>query len=877
MHFLLRHIFLKALFLLLLTPVFCLHAQIQDDFSDGNLNENPEWQGDTGHFQVNAALELQLNAPDAGTSTLYVPAAVADSAVWAFYFRLDFNPSNSNKLRIYLQSDSETLISGNGYFLSIGEDGSADAVHLYRQDAGAATLLASATAGAVAVSPGVRVKVTREEDSLWRLFADYAGGANFTQEMTAVDATYGAGSYFFGFDCTYTATRKDKFFFDDISVQPLLPDTEPPVLLSASPVSSTEVDVFFNEPLDELSAGEPANYSLDNGIGEPMAAFLDGADPTLVHLSFAAPLQNLASYTLTAGGISDVNGNAAPSQSASFTFVEEEEATEFDVLINEIMADPVPAVALPQVEFIELYNRSGKVLNLEGFGFSSGGTPQYFPEYLLLPSEYVLVCDDSSFDSLSSFGAVVPLANFPALTNGGGELTLFGPSGNVIHRVSYSLETYKDAQKAGGGWTLELINPLAPCSGEENWRACTNLLGGTPGQPNSVLNATPDEQGPALVRVFISPDYPGELKLFFSEAMNKTNAENPGGYSISNGIEATAATLLLPGNDAVLLQLTPPLQPSILYEVSVPGSVTDCVGNAVGAFNQLSFALPEPIGPQDIVINEILFNPQTGGPDFLEVYNRSGKVLNLGGLLIGNLRKDVDTVVVQVGEDRLLFPGEYAVFTEDPGDLQSRYTVLNSDGLIANDLPAFNNDAGNVTLYRAGVNEAIIIDAFDYSEDLHHPLLDDPKGVSLERISPDAPTQERSNWHSAAEAAGFATPTYQNSQFIGSPSTAEDFIDIPEAKLSPDGDGYQDFLVINYKMDGPGYTARVNIFDAQGRLVKRLVNGELLAAEGFFRWDGDTDEATKARLGIYVIWIQLFNPGGTVREFKKTCVVAGKL
>ncbi|MFQ5446216.1 MAG: lamin tail domain-containing protein [Saprospiraceae bacterium] len=876
MHLLSRHIFPEILLALLLPVAISLHAQVQDDFSDGNLNENPTWLGDANDFQVNAAFELQLNAPAAGISILYIPVTEADSAVWEFYFRLGFNPSNANNLRIYLQSDNETLTAGNGYFLSAGEDGSADAIRFFRQDAGTATLLASATAGAVAISPGVRVKVIRENGGLWTLFADYAGGQNFTQELTTTDATYAGGNQYFGFHCTYTATRKDKFFFDDVSVLPLLPDTEPPVLLSAAPVSPAEVDVFFDEPLDELSAGEPANYFLNHGIGEPMAAFPDDTDPTLVHLSLAASLQNLVDYTLTVANVRDVSGNAAPSQDASFTYVEVEEAVAFDVLINEIMADPVPPVALPQVEFVELYNCSGKVLDLEGFGFSSGGTPQLFPAHLLLPGEYVLVSDDSNVDSLSSFGEVVPLANFPALTNDGDELTLFGPSGNVIHHVSYSLGTYKDAQKTGGGWTLELINPLAPCSGEENWRACTNLLGGTPGQSNSALDAVPDEQGPGLVRVFVSPDYPGELQLFFSEALDKTNAENPGGYTISNDIEITASMLLPPGNDAVLLQLSTLIQPGVLYEVSVSNEVTDCIGNPASS-NPVTFALPEPVVAQDIVINEILFNPQTGGSDFLELYNRSNKVLNIGSLIIGNIREGIDTAVAQIGKDRLLLPGEYTVITEDPGDIQLRYTVLRPDALLANDLPPFNNDAGNVTLYRPDVAGTIIIDAFDYSEDFHHPLLDDPKGVSLERISPEAPTQGWSNWHSAAEAAGFATPTYRNSQFTGSPAASSGFMDIPEPKLSPDGDGYQDFLVINYKTDRPGYTVKVSIFDSQGRLVKKLVNEELLATEGFFRWDGDTDDGTKARLGIYVVWARFFNPDGVVRAFKKTCVVAGKL
>ncbi len=876
MHFLFRYIFPKILLALLLPVAISLHAQVQDDFSDGNLNENPTWLGDANDFQVNAAFELQLNAPAAGISILYIPVIEADSAVWEFYFRLGFNPSNANSLRIYLQSDNETLTAGNGYFISAGEDGSADAIRFYRQDAGNATLLGSATSGAVAFSPAVRVKMTRENGGVWTLFADYSGGQNFTQELTTTDATYAGGNQYFGFHCIYTATRRDKFFFDNVSVLPLLPDTEPPVLLSAQAESSTEVDVFFDEPLDELSAGEPANYTLDKGIGQPLAAFPDDSDPALVHLSLAAGLQNLTEYKLTTVNISDVNGNVSAIQTTGFTWIEVEEAAEFDVLINEIMADPTPPVALPQVEFIELYNHSNKVLDLENYSFSSGGTPQLFPAHLLFPGAYLLVCDESNADSLSGFGDVLPLANFPALTNDGDELTIYGPSGNIIHHVNYSTETYGDAQKSQGGWTLELINPLAPCRGAENWHACTNLLGGTPGQPNSVLNAVPDEQGPELVRAFVSPDYPGQLTLFFNKILDKTPAEVPGNYSVTGGIGVATATLLPPGNDAVLLQLSPPLQMGVLYAVSALGSVTDCIGNSANP-NPLTVALPEPVAAQDIVINEILFNPQTGGSDFLELFNRSDKVLNLGGLLLGNIRVGQDTTVVQIEKDRLFLPGEYAVLTEDPGDIQLRYTVLNPDALLANDLPPFNNDAGNATLYRPDISGTVVIDAFDYSEDFHHPLLNDPKGVSLERISPDAPTQERANWHSAAEAVGFSTPTYQNSQFISSPAGAKDFLDIPEPKLSPDGDGFQDFLVINYKSDKPGYTVKVNIFDAQGRLVKSLVNEELLATEGFFRWDGDTNDGAKARPGIYVVWARFFNPDGSVRVFKKACVVAGKL
>ena len=866
----------KLLLLLSYLPIF-LNAQVSDNFSDGDLTNNPTWQGDAANFIVNSESQLQLNAPAAGTSLLYLPTAIADSAVWEMYFKMDFAPSGSNSLTIVLQSDQQALLSGNGYYLFIGETGSTDAIHFFRMDSGIATLLASATTAAVANVPTVGVHMERETSGAWTLMIDYAGGQNFQPEFTVTDATYiGGNDFFFGINCTYTATRTDKFYFDDFLVTPLLPDTQAPVLLSAFAISAMEVDVVFDETLEETSATEPTHYTIDNGIGQPAAVFLDALDKTLVHLSLQNPLVSPTDYILTVENITDLEGNIGSIQTAAFSFFEPETAVEFDILINEIMADPTPSVTLPPVEFIELYNRSDKTLDLEGFGFSSGGTPQVFPSYLLLPKSYVIVCDDSNVDSLMPYGHVVGLTSFPGLVNTGDELTLTDASGNTIDFVSYTADMYGNPQKAEGGWTLELINPLALCQGRSNWRASNSLLGGTPGQPNSVLNETPDTQGPDLLRAFATVSQPNVIELFFNEGLEKTAAHEVGNYSISNGGQVTTATLQPPSNIVVRLQLASPLMPSIIYEITAGGVIADCTGNFIQN-NKATIALPEPIEPLDIVINEILFNPVVGGADFVEVFNRSDKVLNLGDLVIGNLREGIDTVVREVNTNRLVFPDEYAVFTESPSDVRSVYTIKNETAFLTNDLPSFNNDAGNVTLFRGGATGVVIVDAFDYHEDFHHPLLDDPDGVSLERLNPNAPTQDRNNWHSAAATVGYATPTYQNSQAIPDQNSAADFFEIPEKKLSPDGDGFQDFLLINYKTDSPDFTAQVRIHDIEGRLVKTLLNNELLATEGFLRWDGDTDRGGKARIGIYILYAQVSKPDGTVKMFKETCVVAGRL
>ena len=105
----------------------------------------------------------------------------------------------------------------------------------------------------------------------------------------------------------------------------------------------------------------------------------------------------------------------------------------------------------------------------------------------------------------------------------------------------------------------------------------------------------------------------------------------------------------------------------------------------------------------------------------------------------------------------------------------------------------------------------------------------------------------------------------------------DDLVELPTETVSPDGDGYEDFLLINYNVDALGYVANIDIYDAKGLLVRNLINGELLTNEGSLQWDGTDNNGRKARLGIHVLAVEIFHPDGTVRRFKKTCVVAGRM
>lgn len=872
----------RSVFLHVGIRVFCLllpnllGAQFSDDFSDENLTENPAWQGNTDHFIVNGSKELQLFSPAAGTSILYTGIDLADSAVWEFYFRLDFEPSQANRLRIYLQSDTSDFYVANGYFVEIGENGSNDAIRFFRSDDGATNLLATGkTAGVAAIPALARVRITRSAEGLWTLKTDYTGNRNFQIEAIFTDLTYPPGTALFGIDCLYTATRRDKFFFDDLVVMPLLPDTIPPRLLSANPLSSGSLLLQFDESLDSSIAVQPDHYAVDGGIGVPVSAILTGRDSTTVRLEFSKTFENQRLYTVTVTGIPDRVGNTPiAAQSTTFTFIDVREAEALDVIINEILADPTPSIGLPEAEYLELYNRSDKVIALRSLAIDDNGNQIFFPDSLLFPGEYVIVCDDGVQVFFLPYGKTVALPSFPALTNTGEEATLISRTGMVIHNVAYSDSWYSDAAKRNGGWSLEMINPSAPCEGASNWRASEHLSGGTPGRANSVLQEQPDESLPDLLSAF--PLSPTEVRLNFSESLLPDAAADVRQYAFSPPVSIATATPVSPGYREVRLLLSAPLQSGIYYEITVGAGVTDCAGNPIGLFDRRTIALPELVEPGDLVIHEVLFNPATGGSDFVELYNRSGKVLNIRDLQIGNLTTD-QTNITTVQKDQLIFPGDHPVFTVSPADIMQRYPVTHPSLLIEQALPSLADDEGNVSLLRKGIFDPVVLDVLDYREDWHHPLLEDVNGVSLERLDSGVPTQDRNNWHSASATAGYATPTARNSQSIAGQASFDDLFFIEKPTFSPDDDGYDDFLLIRYQTDQPGYAVTGRIFDTEGRIIKQLARNELLGTEGFLRWDGDTDAGEKARIGIYIIHLEAFLPNGKKQNFKKTCVVAGKL
>lgn len=845
---------------------------ISDDFSDGNFSANPKWIGDTAKFKIDVNNQLQLNDLNAtGIAYLSTKSTAALKASWQFYVRLDFNPSGSNFAKVYLLSSQSDLTQAlNGYFVRIGgQSGTADDVRLYRQDGSTEVELINGSDGTVGFSPELLVKVTRDSLNNWELSIDTSSNlSGFVTQGTAIDFTY-SSSNFMGVYCDFTSTRSDKFYFDDFVITgEVFQDTVKPQLTDYQVIDSLTLQLTFSELLSNSSATIAANYQVNKGIGAPNSINYVGTDSSSLMLTFSTPFQNGEDYELSIQGIQDRNGNSINTALQVFSYFVSAIPSFRDVQINEFYPDFSPSNGLPEVEYIELYNASNKIFDLENWKITDGNSISILSSVRLDPGEYLIICAEDDTLAFSVFGNTLGLGSLPTLNNNGDSIRLLYTNNQLIDELYYELNSYKDESKEDGGWSIEQINPKSKCLGPTNYRASVNAIGGTPGQINSVFDDTPDLTAPELLSArALSADI---VKLLFNEVVD-TSSISIATYRFSTGNIVNAAHSS-DADTAIVLVVSPPLDSGKLITITIE-DLRDCSGNLIGNQNSFEFILPERAEASDLVINEVLFNPRTGGDDFVELYNRSNKILSLKGWAVNNTDRLAYKKTV-INSEYLVYPNQYVGLTENINNISANYPLTKTENFIeVTDLPSFNNDVDTVILI--DVNN-IAIDRFDYTEDMHFELLNDDDGVSLERINPDGSSKDPNNFHSAAESVGFATPGFENSQYFKT-KAPRGKLSIDPKTFSPDNDGLDDVLSINYQFDAPGYVANVTIYDRNGRQIKKLVNNELLGKKGNFIWDGISDDNQKARIGIYVLLFEAFNIDGDKEVFKLPVVIAGFL
>ena len=297
-------------------------------------------------------------------------------------------------------------------------------------------------------------------------------------------------------------------------------------------------------------------------------------------------------------------------------------------------------------------------------------------------------------------------------------------------------------------------------------------------------------------------------------------------------------------------------------------NITDLAGNSL--FDTIQIIVPDTAQYEEILINEILFDPFAGGSDYVEIINNSNSSFDIFKYYIADYDNGISNLK-QINQHFIINPNELILFTEDSISTINDYPSNNSSRFIQMDLPSFPNDSATVFLLNT---DSIILDQFSYSDDLHFELINDPEGVSLERVLLNS-INPNIAWHSAAENVGWGTPGNSNSQYYLLEQSDVNFYAENEV-FSPDNDGFEDIAIFSYKLDQIGMVGNAFVYDNRGRLIKSILTNELLNTEGKFTWDGINQYGQKAAIGIYLIYFECFSVNGEVLNFKCTTTLKSR-
>jgi hypothetical protein len=863
-------------------PVF-LHGQWCIDFEDGSLlhwiqGRDSSWQvvsdgALSGHYSLRHVLDDSLANHDQIALPLDSLQLYARRTSWKFRIRHEYLPSSANHWAVYLAADEnapEMSPAGNtsAFILGVNLSGSDDTLKLWRQEPGHLVLLATTSLDwQEGIGTGqAYLEVVRHVNGEWEVLLEMEG--RWERIGSALDTTLIRPDYF-GIFYRYSSKQDRKFCFDDLCISgQFMPDTIPPSILSLVILDQNSLRLTFSEPVLESGCMVPGNFLL-HPVGEVPDSLIMVSGSTCV-LVFPEPFPNDTPLSLIIFDPEDRKGNSTDSLKVDFLYHIHQPN---DIVFNEIMSDPSPAVELPEFEYIELYNRSLYDVNIGGWILGTGKNVFPIPHFELPAGGYLVLGSD---DATGLFGPAVAfmglLTSRTSLPNEGDVLSLMDGDSLLIDLVEYDPGMHDNEYFAGGGWSLERLDPDRLCMSRDNWATSNSKRGGTPGQVNSVRQDNPDREPPSIANLQMADSC--TLIIEFSEAMEKSALLEPLNYLINPGRRypvSVGCTDLWPRT--AVLHFINGFDPGREQRLEISVNLTDCAGHPLSAGRLQRFAWPLPPAVNQLFISEILFDPKPYCPRFLEIYNRGPGIFDLADLRIG-MRNSRDGHIEKVSPvssgPRLFFPGEYLALTDHPEELMGCCYVHDPGTLIlCKGLPVMDEEEGAVMITDQYL---LILDEVSYDRKMQSPLLSSTEGVSLERISFEIPSDQTSNWHSAAATEGFATPGRLNSQhpYV----RGNEGIEIEPEIFTPDQDGNHDLVQIRYSFPDPGTMATVMVLDPHGRIIKRIVEGQLLGTEGFFTWDGSDDHGRRARAGIYLVYARVFRAKGKVSHYRRTCVLS---
>lgn len=430
--------------------------------------------------------------------------------------------------------------------------------------------------------------------------------------------------------------------------------------------------------------------------------------------------------------------------------IQEDLADYNDIVINEIMYAPPTG----QPEWVELYNKSDKTINLKNWKFSDNATTITLTttDYQMPPKSYLIIAKDTSIKNFYTVKSAILTANLPALNNDQDACVLKTNLNTLIDSVRYF-----SSWGGTGGFSLERISFDDLSNKKENWGTSKSLQKATPGYINSLSEKEYDIE---VARIIFSPSFPlkgqnvsfgsliknnGKFQVSNFKANLYLKQENDFNYQLVD----SALIDLINSKDSIVINFSYQLQNlQTNYDVKIEAVFSldqDDVNNQ--RVRKLLFGYP----PMSIVINEIMYLPAGGEPEWIEFYNASNDTINLKDWELSDILTTPSRVKIR-NDDFLVYPKTYFIVAYDSTITNYYYNIPSQ--IIYAKIPTLNNTEDGVILYD---NRGAAIDSVRYNASFGGV-----SSKSLERIYFDKPSNDPTNWGASCDIEN-ATPGRENS------------------------------------------------------------------------------------------------------------------
>ncbi|MDA3928908.1 MAG: lamin tail domain-containing protein [Prolixibacteraceae bacterium] len=584
----------------------------------------------------------------------------AEEYFFSFKIKNTWIPSTSNNFYVWLKSNSSSIQNG-GYAIGINAIGSSKMLSVWSMKNSEPNTLIAETTFEWIDNIVAQIDVIRSPQGKWILnVSDLNSGAKATTSFIDVEFTEISNLELV---FNYTKTRSGLLWFDDLIV---IGQNAAPFISAAKTVEEGKYQIIFNEKI-EMEDLTISNFKLAGQSGDEYAILsIDKNELNSVVLTTEAI--NEPNLIVSAYSINDLEG-----KTTAETFIEFENALPSlpsDVIITEIMADPNPPESLPEAEYIEIFNRSNKHIQLENYILFVRNTEWELPRKLIAPNEHLILCDPEFESIFSSYGSVLAIPSFPSILNSGATIAISNHDGVLLDQVSFTDNWYNDRTKENGGYSLERIDNNRFCGDQGNWTVSLYSHGGTPGKVNSVEADNSDNLPPELLSVDIVSDQ--QLELLFNESLDTLLSEIASRFTIPGLMIASIE--YSSGENTLLVNLRNSMKVNFEYQLTVFQLSDEC-GNVANELS-LPFTLVA-LEPGDILINEVLFNPYTGGADFVELYNNSGLTIDIADLKLATRNDSMQLQsIYNVSTFHASFKADgFMAFSKDTANILENYYV----------------------------------------------------------------------------------------------------------------------------------------------------------------------------------------------------------